>query len=75
MNVINGTCGLPMIDFIETYGHVVQWTTVCMRLILENLLGHKNPNKLMSLLPSFVLLLKKMRMSIWRYLLVSSKVV
>ena len=30
------------IDFFETYAPVVQWTTVCLMLILENLLGLKS---------------------------------
>ncbi len=38
-------CGdqqLEGIDFFETYAPVVQWTTVCLMLILENLLGLKS---------------------------------
>ncbi len=30
------------IDFFETYAPAVQWTTVCLMLILENLLGLKS---------------------------------
>ncbi|KAL7447717.1 LOW QUALITY PROTEIN: hypothetical protein ACHAXS_000078 [Conticribra weissflogii] len=26
------------IDFFETYAHVVQWTTVCLMLLIENYL-------------------------------------
>ncbi len=33
---------LEGIDFIETYAPVVQWTTVRLMLILENLLGLKS---------------------------------
>ncbi len=33
---------LDRIDFFETYAPVVQWTSVCLMLILENLLGVKS---------------------------------
>ncbi len=58
---------LEGIDFFETYAPVVQWTTVHLILILENLL---------SPLPSFFMqLLKKIRKSMLRCFLVSSSTV
>ncbi len=38
----HGDQQLEGIDFFETYTPVVQWTTVCLMLILENLLGLKS---------------------------------
>ncbi|KAL7449360.1 LOW QUALITY PROTEIN: hypothetical protein ACHAXS_000199 [Conticribra weissflogii] len=48
--ILWGTCELTFvlvgnnkgIDFFETYAPVVQWTTVCLMLILENLIGLKS---------------------------------
>ncbi len=38
----HGDQQLEGIDFFETYAPVVQWTTVCLMLILESLLGLKS---------------------------------
>ncbi len=38
----NGDQQLEGIDFFETYAPVMQWTTVCLMLILENLLNLKS---------------------------------
>ncbi len=66
---------LEGINVFETYDPVVQFTTVFLMLILETLLDLKNQSNLMSLLPFFMLLFKKMRKSNWRWLLVSCNVV
>ncbi|KAL7460333.1 hypothetical protein ACHAXS_000793 [Conticribra weissflogii] len=75
MNAVTGNWGfkcknsnptfvlLEGIDFFETYDPVVQFTTVFLMLILETLLDLKNQSNLMSLLPFFMLLFKKMRKS------------
>ncbi|KAL7461240.1 hypothetical protein ACHAXS_001672 [Conticribra weissflogii] len=58
---------LEGIDFFETCIPVVQWTADCLMLILENLLDLKS-KQAMSQLPFIMLLLEKMRKSMFQAL-------
>ncbi|KAL7461096.1 hypothetical protein ACHAXS_001530 [Conticribra weissflogii] len=71
MNVINGTWAFKCKQFsnstvkkFKTYAPVVQWTTDCLMLILENLLGLKSKQADVTT-AFFMLLLEKTKKSIW----------